>query len=443
MFYEWFLAARYLKPRRNAVSLITLTSILGVTLGVTVLIVVMAVMSGFTGEMKNKLIETQSHFQLYGPNGPLSETQIATIDSVLKKHGAAGTPVIQNPVLIQYTVQNHFGQKSQRLDTRNMLFAAPAEALKKHLNLDKYMKSGSLKLGSSFEDDAHYAVISTYMAERWNLKEGDKFLVHSAKHLTDLVKFNAAGGVELNDDSSAYLPAEFTVAGTYALGKSDFDQLVFFTGMDDAADLFFDPAPFTGETASATSVYGWGKDPFNQQPLLTGLRNALPGYSVVGWEEANRSFLEVLNVEKLMMFFLLIFIVLVAAFSITNTLITSVYQKTREIGVLKAIGCSDASVMRIFVLQGFLVGLIGSFSGTVLGFLVIRFRQNILNFASMVSGQELFPKKFYFFDQLPAQIILSDVAIIVISSIVLCTIGALLPAWRAAKLQPSEALRYE
>ena len=164
---------------------------------------------------------------------------------------------------------------------------------------------------------------------------------------------------------------------------------------------------------------------------------------MVGWEEANRSFLEVLNVEKLMMFFLLIFIVLVAAFSITNTLITSVYQKTREIGVLKAIGCSDASVMRIFVLQGFLVGLIGSISGTVLGFLVIRFRQNILNFASMVSGQELFPKKFYFFDQLPAQIILSDVAIIVISSIVLCTIGALLPAWRAAKLQPSEALRYE
>ena len=144
-----------------------------------------------------------------------------------------------------------------------------------------------------------------------------------------------------------------------------------------------------------------------------------------------------------MQFFLLIFIVLVAAFSITNTLITSIYQKTREIGLLKALGCTDGSIMRIFILQGFLVGLIGSICGTVSGYLVIRFRQDIVDFASMISGQELFPKKFYFFDQLPAEIILSDVLFIVISSIVLCTVGALLPALRAARLQPSEALRYE
>ena len=318
-----------------------------------------------------------------------------------------------------------------------MLFAASAAELQKHLNLDKYIKAGTLKLGSSFEDDAHYAVISTYMAERWNLGVGDTFLVHSSKHLTDLVKFNAAGGIELNEKSSAYLPSEFKVAGIYSLGKSDFDQLVFFTGPDDAAELFDLP------WGCASSIYGWGKDPFDQEKLLNDLSEALPGFAVVGWEEANRSFLEVLAVEKLMMFFLLIFIVLVAAFSITNTLITSIYQKTREIGLLKAIGCTDHSVMRIFILQGLLVGVIGSISGTILGYLVIYFRQNILNIASAISGQELFPKKFYFFDQLPAQIIPSDVAIIVICSILLCTIGALLPALRAARLQPSEALRYE
>ena len=431
MSFELFLAGKYLKPRRNAVSLITLTSILGVTLGVTVLMVVMAVMSGFTGEMKQKLIETQSHFQIRRINSAMNNSDTRFVRQLLEKHQATGTPVIQSPVLVQ------FGKNTQRLDTQTMLFAASAAELQKHLNLDKYIKAGTLKLGSSFEDDAHYAVISTYMAERWNLGVGDTFLVHSSKHLTDLVKFNAAGGIELNEKSSAYLPSEFKVAGIYSLGKSDFDQLVFFTGPDDAAELFDLP------WGCATSIYGWGKDPFDQEKLLNDLSEALPGFAVVGWEEANRSFLEVLAVEKLMMFFLLIFIVLVAAFSITNTLITSIYQKTREIGLLKAIGCTDHSVMRIFILQGLLVGVIGSISGTILGYLVIYFRQNILNIASAISGQELFPKKFYFFDQLPAQIIPSDVAIIVICSILLCTIGALLPALRAARLQPSEALRYE
>ena len=439
MFHELFLAIRYLKPRRNAVSIITLTSIIGVTLGVMVLMVVMAVMSGFTGKMKSKLIETQSHFQIRSPRGPFSDYEVRNICKTLEAYQAQGTAVIQSPVLVQYTVTNAFGQSAQRLDTQNLLFAAPEEELKKRLNLENYLKAGSLKLGSSFEDDAHYAVISTYMAERWNLNVGDKFLVHSAKHLTDLVKFNAEGGIELNDESTAYLPAEFTVAGIYELGKSDFDQLVFFAGMDDASELLFDPGQFAG----ATGIYGWGKDPFDQQKLLADLSAALPEYMVIGWEEANRNFLEVLAVEKLMMFFLLIFIVLVAAFSITNTLITSIYQKTREIGLLKALGCTDGSIMRIFILQGFLVGLIGSICGTVSGYLVIRFRQDIVDFASMISGQELFPKKFYFFDQLPAEIILSDVFFIVISSIVLCTVGALLPALRAARLQPSEALRYE
>ena len=141
-------------------------------------------------------------------------------------------------------------------------------------------------------NNAHYAIISTYMAERWQLGIGDKFLVHSSKHLTDLVKFNAAGGIELNNDSSAYLPAEFTVAGIYALGKSDFDQIVFFADPDDAAELFDLP------WGSATTIYGWGKDPFNQQNLLEKLAAAMPQYYITGWEEANRNFLEVLAVEK-------------------------------------------------------------------------------------------------------------------------------------------------
>lgn len=431
MFYELFLAARYLKPRRNAVSIITLTSILGVTLGVAVLLIVMAVMTGFTNELKAKLIATQSHFQIRKIGMAMNGFEVSQIQRLLKENSVSAAPVIQSPVLIQYGVNN------RHLDTQSMIFGASAEELKKHLNLEKHLLCGSLKLGKEWGNPAHYAVISSDMAQRWQLNVGDKFLVHSATHLTSLVKFNAAGKIELNQETSVYLPSEFTVAGIYSLGKSDFDRMVFFVSPEDAADLFDLP------WGAASSIYAWGPDPFNQSALLNKLNNALPGFSVIGWEEANRNFLEVLAVEKTMMFFLLIFIVLVAAFSITNTLITSIYQKTREIGLLKAIGCSDGSIMRIFILQGFLVGTIGSVIGSTAGFLIIHFRQNIIDLASKISGQDLFPKRFYFFDALPAEIVPQDVAFIVICSIVLCTAGALLPALRAAKLQPSEALRYE
>ncbi len=427
MLTELYLAGKYLRPRRNMVSIIALTSILGVLLGVTVLIVVMAVMTGFTDVMKAKLIETQAHFQVHSPRGWLPDPERAV--NAIKARGGSGAPVIQGAVLVQY------GRNKRNLDTQAVIFAASETALKEHLDTNSYIKTGEFKLGR--KGKTSYAVISTDMAERWQIGVGDTFLVHSARKLTDLVKFNANGKVELNQDSSIYLPTEFTVSGIYSAGKSDFDRIVFFTDPDDASELFNLP------WGAATGVFGWGKDPFDQEELLNALRGDLPDCMVVSWEEANRKFLDVLNVEKMMMFFLLIFIVLVAAFSITNTLITSVYQKTREIGLLKALGCSDGAVMRIFVFQGLLVGVIGSLAGTLTGILVIHFRNDILRFVSQISGRDLFPKNFYFFNELPAHIVPQDLLIIVGASIILCTFGALLPAWRAARLDPAEALRYE
>ena len=419
---ELFLAGRYLRPRRNMVSLITFSSILGVTLGVAVLLVVLAVMTGFTDLMKEKLIETQSHFQIRA-RGNYAIGNAAPILRAVKECGAEAAPVVRNPVLVQY------GRSS--LDVRSMVMGVRESDLVKYLKLDQALTAGAINL------DKRGAVIGAPMARRMGLRVGDKMILHSANRLSEMVRFSSDGKLEINREGKAFLPLELTVRGIYSLGKYDFDSAVLFIDIDEAAELFNLP------WGSATTIFGWGKDAFDQKELISKLRARLPYYHVSTWEDDNRQLLGVLNVEKRMMFFLLIFIVLVAAFSIANTLITSVYQKTREIGLLKALGATDGAITGIFLLQGTLIGVIGSVAGVALGTLVITFRNDILQLVSRWTGSELFPKEFYYFNELPAHIVPQDVAFIVVSSIVLCTLGALLPAWRAARLDPATALRYE
>ena len=417
---SFFLARRYLRPSRNAVSIITLISVIGVTLGVAVLIVVLAVMTGFTDLMKEKLLETQAHFHI-STYGAIPDPD-AVVQSV-QMEGVSFAPVIISPVIVQ---------NGSSLDARLIAIGASEKDLAEQVKLGNALVRGDLQLGSK------QVIISQNMADRWGVAVGSRILVHSPAHLTNMVRFKAGGGVELNPDAPIYLPTELTVTAIYEFGKYDFDRSVLFLERDDAADLF--GLPWGG----ASQIYGWVKDPFHMEKEMQTIQKRLGyGYRVSSWQEQNRQLLGVLQVEKRMMFFLLLFIVLVAAFSIANTLITSVYQKTREIGILKAIGASNKTIMKIFVLQGFLVGIAGSVCGTLLGCLVIFFRNDIVQLGSRITGQPLFPKEFYYFNELPAHIIPGDVLLIVLSAVLLCTIGALIPALHAAKLDPAKALRYE
>ena len=423
---ELFLAWKYFKPKRSAVSIITLISVIGVALGVAVLIVVLAVMTGFTDKMREKLLDTTSHAQIRSKfNGYVINDPEPLIDLV-RKAGGEALPVIISPVLLQKG-DSFVPKVVIGLDLK----AGKTDRLKMH----EVVKLGSseLKRGS--------LIVSYIIARDLRLGLEQKVLLHSPSNLAKLVKRGKNGKLEVAKNLEMYLPSEYRITGISSFNKYDFDRDFLFMHIDDACELL------DLDLGVASAIYIWVPDPFDMEPFMRRMREELfrksPNTFIQSWQEINGRLLGVLQVEKNMQFFLLVFIVLVAAFSITNTLITTVIQKTKEIGLLKALGASSGMVMRIFILQGFFVGLIGTLAGTALGALVVKYRMVILKTLRVVTGQEIFPAEIYYFNELPARIVMGDLGWIALISIVLCTFGGVIPAFRAAKLDPSRALRYE
>lgn len=416
---DFFLAWRYFKPKRNAVSVITLISVIGVSIGVCVLMVVLAIMTGFTNEIKTKLIDTRPHIQIQSYSLPY----IKNPNSIIKKidhMGADGIARTQGEVLVQA------GDKvsPQYLIGVDTAQEPSGDLIEKNIIAGKY----SLKDGE--------VIISYVLANQLGLIAGDKIVLHSPAKLKEMVNLDSDGKVTQNP-SKVYLPSQFTVAGIYNAGEYAFDSKVVVSNIDEADSLFGYPL------GAATMIAVKTSDPFNIDGLYGKMVKEFPEYQVLNWKQVNKQFLDVLAVEKNMMFFVLVFIVLVAASSITNTLITVVVQKTREIGLLMALGSTPSTVMRVFIMQGFFVGTIGTVVGLGLGACVIYWRTGILHILSNIFHVEIFPRQFYFLSQLPAQVVPGDVLFISLCSIILCTLGAVIPAFRASRLDPARALRYE
>jgi len=278
----------------------------------------------------------------------------------------------------------------------------------------------------------HGILVGVDFADHLNLQVGDHLSLYSASEI------NKIREAIRNKSDYAALPDDYEVRGIFDSGYYDYDAHVVITSIDNAQDLY--------NLEVDDSVHGLFvklNDPYEAMVVAGELEKTLGDhYSVANWMQDN-TMLSAVAVEKNVMFYILFFIVLVAALCILSAQITFVIQKTREIGMLKALGASSWQISGIFLFQSALIGVIGVTAGFGLGILAVTYRNGFLHFLRDVTRLDIFPASIYGFGELPALITPSDVAIICITSFVICIFGGLLPAWRAGRLKPVEALRYE
>lgn len=405
--FSLFLALKYLKPKRTFLSVVTVLSVLGVLLGVAVLIIVLSVMTGFDEMWRDKILDFNAHVTVSVPGG-LGEDEdglCAEIESVPGVTGAA--PFLQSLVFIQ--------KPNGQIETPVLRGIDPAREGRVS-RIPRSLVAGEFTVAEGA------VLVGRDLARRLGVEVGDTLTVYSPATFM--------GQDEIR------LPTEMRVAGLFEIGMWDFDMGYLVTSLWEARD-------FCGG-AGLEAIQVMATDPYAADRVAAAIRARLgPGYHVTTWMEQNQQLFAALRVEKNMMFFLLIFITIVAAFGITNTLITVTVQKTREIGLLRSLGFSSGAILRVFLWQGWLEGVLGTTLGVGTGLLVLKYRNDLLHFLNDRCGMQLLPEELYHLAELPAHTLPGDVVLVAGSVLVICTLAALIPAWQAARLDPVRALRYE
>ena len=417
--FELLLALRYLRPKRTFVSIITLISVLGVALGVAVLIIVISVMSGFDTQMRETVLGFNAHLTVTPVNSTLKN--YAAVGAMLStnRHVKSVSPTVMEQVLLETQPKSGQAQTSAPY-----VRGIDAQAERQPGFLATHLVEGK------FDLHGHGLVLGSVLAGTLRLQVGDHVSLFSPR---EIQKLRAQRGKAVQE---AVLPDDYEVRGVFDVGYYEFNATMIAVSLENAQDMYE-----LGDAVHYLAVML--DDPFMADPMRSRLQRLLGGeFETKTWLEQS-PMLAAVTVEKNVMLYILFFIVIVASFGITCTTITFIVMKTREIGLMKALGASNRQVLCVFIGQSVFVSFFGIFTGLAGGLLAIHYRNEFLSFMRHATGWQLFPAEVYGFAQLPALIVPEDIAIICGGSLVICLAAAAFPARYASKLNPVEALRYE